>query len=100
MERPDLEALCRLRPDDGKTGSNSTCLVSRLPNTKGYSGLRARSGTELPVPGMSAGLICKLHLSAYSPPVFSFSYAIPVRIRVSILNTSTLKGLDRTGNMR
>jgi len=23
MERPDLEALCRLRPDDGQCGSNS-----------------------------------------------------------------------------
>src|SRR5689334_5721242 len=33
MERPDLEALCRLRPDDGLLGSKRTCLVSRLPVT-------------------------------------------------------------------
>ena len=52
MERPDLEALCRLRPDDGQTGSQQLADF-QFPNCRGF------------VRNLAEGLALRRELSIY-----------------------------------
>jgi len=85
--------------DYGQAGSNPTCLISRLPNTKG-SGLRARSGTELPSQDESPLRLQIASLCALYPCVFFLLRHFCSNPCVYSQNTSTMKGLDRIGNIR